>query len=499
MSQIKKTKSVKQITFISVVALILGHSMLNTYIPNEIANLLGLIMVSFYIYDKTLRKNDLFSFVMVIYFCSTFPYLMARGGGFNMVSFVCVGLYLSLYKKFPTERKNANSKFNLLVSIFIVSSIAGWIVNFKGDEIDIIYSIVTFTGIIVMLLLASKLEITPERIKLFIQINIVLIIWSTIATVNKYLHVITFNTPLMPIYGGEKERAYIEGGGLIGTSPLYGEHSLILLILFTVFIIFNKQRIGIKRSTILLAAIIAYINVFMSISRSVFMLSILGLVLIVIIQVKFSKNQIGKILKQGIAILVFASVLFYFVKATGLDYVFERMEEIEETNVEAGGISIERILDGSAFNRKRAFDIAKERYASKDNWLIGYGWGLDKNNRYAYFIDPRIERASPHSQIFAILFLFGWIGFFAYWGIIALINYEALKIINNKRNEYMKRVLASFFFISFILFALNEIKAESIFMPSYFTVTMIWMGLAFSTFSSQIERNFNICQISKKL
>lgn len=481
-SNIFKTQDAKQITFVSIVALLLGHLMLNTYIPIEIVNLIGLFITSYYIYDKTLRKNDFFSFVMVIYFCSTFPYLRAKGGGFNLVSFICVGLYLSLKKRLPKEKIIKNLKYKLLIGLFVLSSILGWLGNFTGTELDIVYSVMTFLGVIAMLLSASSLEITPERIKVFIQLNIVLIIWSTIASVNKYLHISTFKTPLMPIYGLEK--SFFEGGGLIGSSPLYGEHSLILLMLFAVFLILARQKIGIKRSTILIATMIAYINVFMSISRSVFLLSIVGLILILLFQTKINKIQIGRIFQQIILVLIFAFTVFYFVKVTGLDFVFERVEEIEGKNVEAGGVTIERILDGSAFNRETAFEIAKKRYASKDSWLIGYGWGLDKNNRYAYFVNPKIPRASPHSQIFSILFLFGWIGSIAYWGIIIFIIFNARKVIYNKKNDYLKRIMACFFMISFILFTFNEIKVESVFIPSYFTVTIIWMGLAFSVFNS---------------
>ncbi len=106
------------------------------------------------------------------------------------------------------------------------------------------------------------------------------------------------------------------------------------------------------------------------------------------------------------------------VNRLGLGYVFTRLDEIQEVNKSAGGVSVDRILEGSAFNRETAFTIAKERYKSKESWFIGYGWGLTKNNRDAFFVNPKILRTSPHSQIFAILFLFGWIGLFAYYGMI---------------------------------------------------------------------------------
>lgn len=481
-SNIFKTQDAKQITIISIIALLIGHLMINLFFQNVLLNLIGLLIASLFIYHNTLEKNDLFSFVMVMYFCSTFPYLPAKGGAFNLVSFVCTGLYLLIKNKFPSEKKIKDVWFKLLLGLFILSSILGWLVNYTGKNYDFYYSFISFFGMIFLLLLASRIEITSDRIKIFLQINIVLILWSFIASINKYLHIVDFKTPMMPVYGTAGE--YFEGGGLIGSSPLYGEHSLILLMLFTVFLVFRMQRINLKRSTLLIAAMIAYVNVFMSISRSVFLLSIAGLVLVFLFQFKIDKININRTVQHLSILLIFAFSTFFLIQASGLDYVFKRMEQIQEVTKKAGGISIERILDGSAFNRAVVFEAVEKRYASKDSWLIGYGWGLPQNNREAFFVNPRIKLNSAHSQIFAMLFLFGWIGSFAYWGLLIRIIFKAFKISSSNKIEKTNRMFAYFFMISFSLFIFNEIKADSIYLPAYFSVTIIWMGLAFSVFNS---------------
>lgn len=179
--------------------------------------------------------------------------------------------------------------------------------------------------------------------------------------------------------------------------------------------------------------------------------------------------------------IIFGFTSIVLVNRLNINIVFSRLTEIEEVNKNAGGVTFRRIVKGSAFNREEAFKVAGERYRSKESWIIGYGWGLEKNNRDAFYTNPKIPRLSTHSQIFAILFLFGWIGFFSYFAMILRIIYKSYKTSVNKSLDYIIRLMAFFFLISFCLFTFNEIKVDSIYSPSYFAVTIIWMGLAFAT------------------
>jgi hypothetical protein len=473
-----KFQSAKQITILSLSALLLGHLMITTYVPNEMLNFVGLIITSTLIYRFTLSKNDFFSFVMVIYFCSTFPYLQQKGGGFNMVSFLCIAFYLFTTKKFPGELRVRDPWFKRLITLLMISSLLGWIFNYTGEGMDIVYSISTFFGIIFVLLLSGRLEITKERIKVFIQLNIVLIIYSLIASLNKFEHIITFNTPMMPVFGGESEVLY--GGGLIGSGPVYGEYGLILLILFAIMFMLNKKSINIDKSFFLSAAFIALINIFISIIRSAFLLSLVGLAMVFILQVKLHSIKLSTIFLQIALLFLLGGSVLFAVNTFKLGFVFQRVSEIGQKNKVEGNYSLDRILDGSAFNREVAFAEGFKRYASKDTWLIGYGWGIGTNNRDAYYVDPNIARGTAHSQIFAVLFILGWIGFISYYLMLFRIIYRSYKTSGNKYIAYTNRLMALFFTIAFSLFVLDEIKADSINFPSYFMVTIIWMGLAFS-------------------
>jgi hypothetical protein len=477
-------KTTKQLTFISLGALILGAIMVNTYFPNKFLNIAGLFLTSLFVYSFTLRKNDVFSFIMVIYFCSLFPYSPSYGGGFNFVAFINILFYFVSKRRMPYDYKFNDKWLNRFTFLLVLSSILGWFTNYAGSEIEIFYSIFSFFGVIFLLLVSSRIIINTERVKIFLKLNFVLIIYSTIASINKYLKIITFSTPMMPIYGSDTGEGYIEGGGIIGSSPWYGEHSMILSILFIVFLILGNKKYG-SNLMLSLGVLISFLNIFMSISRSVFILSLVGIVIIYILQFKLTSINITKQIGQITIIILLGFVTLWVVEFAGLKYVFERLDEIETKNKVAGGISIDRIVDGSAFNRETAFDEGYRRYASKDSWIIGYGWGVGNNNRIAYYVDPSIPRGTAHSQIFAVLFLLGWLGFIAYFSLYFFLIKKSFTMIGFKAKYLItNRLFAFFSMITSLLFLFNEIKVDSISLPTYFGSTIILLGLAYANLNS---------------
>jgi len=229
-----------------------------------------------------------------------------------------------------------------------------------------------------------------------------------------------------------------------------------------------------------MAFIVVYINIFMSISRSVFLLSLAGIFLVLIFQQNLRHVSLNKLTGQIVFLILVGFFVSYLINTFNIDYTIDRMENIQTQVERSGGLTIERVIDGSALNRDVAFALGAQRYASKNSWLIGYGWGTEKDNRRAFYVDPSIKRGSAHSQLFAVLFLFGWLGSIAYWGIISRLLLQSFLVLKKNNIAYLNRVLALFFFVAFCLFIVNEIKMDSISIPTYFAVTIIWMGLAFS-------------------
>lgn len=475
---------VLKITLISLGSMLLAHMMISYNLGLVI---LGGVVTSVFIFYHTLRKNEVFSFVMVIYFCSLFPFNVGRGGAFNMVTLICVLLYFLLKHKMPYEYRSQSKSFNWLVFLFLLSSILGWYANFVGTNQDFLISIISFSGIVLLILVSSHIVLNEERILLFLKLNFVLIIYSTIASANKFLKIITIRTPMMPVWGdSEIIMGNVESGGIIGISPMYGQHSMLVAMLFATFFIFGfyyKNKRFNKRP-VLAGLFIAVINVFLSISKAVFFSTIAGIGFIYIFQYKLINIKPSKQLVQLFIVLFFGFGTLLFIKHTNLDYVFKRIEIIEERTINSGGFKLAGLLDGSALNRKEAFAAAFEKYKSKDNWWIGYGWNTAKNNRSAFYVDTSIKRSSAHSQFFAVLFMFGWLGFIAFFGLHLLGIYKSFKLTGIRSTGYTNRLYALFSMIILTLLMLHGITADNISWPTYFGSTIILIGMSFSNIAS---------------
>lgn len=478
------TPAAKKLTYISLGALLLGHLMMA---GNDLLFAIGIAATSLFVFYHTLRKNDFFSFVMVMYFCSLFPYYtIGRGGVFSIVAFVCVSIYFLIKTSFPAETPLNGKILKVLLFLFIISSVTGWLTNFAGSKNDLFLSVLSFFGVVFLFIMASRTIFNSNRISLFIKINIVLITYSTIASVNKYINIIPFGTPMMPRYGHDIETlGYYESGGIIGPSPMYGQHSLLLLILFFSFYLISfYYKYPISRPKLLFGAIISFLNVFLSISKAVLLLSILCIGLIFLLQNRLVNTKMTRFAFQAILVVFFSFALFSLSNQLNIDYVFSRLEQTDRVIEETGGLSLETIIDGRAINRSTAFEQAFIKYNSKAHWWVGYGWGLPRNMRYAFYVDPSIPRGSAHSQYFAVLFLFGWLGFFAFWGVHALGVAKSFFLMGKKKANYPNRVFALASLMFFLIFFAHGVTADNIYIPSYFAATIILIGLSFANINT---------------
>jgi len=468
----------KNIITISAISLLFAHLMVNTFVPSIIINLATLLGIAYFIYAKTLLRNDLFGFLMVAYFMSAFPFLNNKGGGVNLIVFTSVLFYIFIHGKSPIL-KSYNKSFNLLLALFIVGSILGWVSNYVGDILNLTYSIASFFGIIFLIIIATSIQLTAHRISTFLRLNIVIIAYAIIAFLNMNLGIFKIGSFLLPssrvVY-----KAYVEMSGIIGVSPMFGEYNMIMSFLFFSFLLFNSKSIKLNKKHLVVVTILTISTVIASISRSVFLLLVVGMIMMVLFQFIFYPGRLKKSISQFVILsIIFLSILGV-IKYTGIGYVFERLDNYEENQGGASGLSLESIQDGSAFNREYAFSLAQEKYNSKANWLLGYGWGLEEDNKYAFYKDHTVLRSSAHTQLYAILFLFGWIGFIGYYGLLFLTIYLSYKTLNNIHLEDYSRIFAYFSLFALFFMAVNGIKADNVSFPNYFAMTMIIIGLAVS-------------------
>lgn len=465
---------------IGIISLLLGTIMQTT---NILFFVIGIFICTVYLFYKTLRRNDIFSFVMVIYFCNLFPYQGSRGGGFNYVAILNILLYIILSKRKIFEIKGKNKKLHFLITVWVISSITGWLLNFVGSKIELVLSVFSFAGVIGLLLIASHLYVDIERIVIFLKINLFISLYALIASLNSFLDIIP-GSVMLPKWAINS----IESGGVIGVSPMHGQHSLMLAIMFITFYLiglYTKNRIY-NRGFIILGVLISIINVFSSISKAVLLLLIFGIIFVAINQARIININFLKQIKQLILIILLSIIIFFIINKTGLDFVFERLRSQSERNLSSGSIaSYETIIDGSAINRSQAFGYSYEKYRSKDSWFVGYGWGLKINNRHAFYTDIETLRGTAHSQIFAVLFLFGWFGFFAFWIMHLYGIWLSLKCSSSFLYPSGRRIFALATSMMILVLILHGVTADNISIPGYFGSTMIILGLSFANLYSE--------------
>lgn len=485
------TEYTKRILFISFIALIFALS----YMLGTLSFVVILPLVVIILFNSFIRNDDHFGLLMSLYFCSHFPYMKPTGGYFNYVAFILVSMiFLFKIQNFKSYFK---MKLPLLpmcfIIIIIMSTILGWIFNFKGTMSELVLSILSFFGTISLFLFASNIKWSDRSFKIFFNLNFFITLYSFFVSLNMYLRIIPFNLPLFHQYAAEWKDDFVslgrlEAGGIIGSSPLYGEHSMVMAMFFIVLLFAKniRNRFDISFNKTLFGLLISYINIFFSISRSIFLLSILGLALVWLGSFLL---RLESIKFKGSYLIILALAFYALVHITGifrLDFVFTRLEDVEYKNID-----FETIQTGQSINRSTAFLLAQQRQRSR-NWLIGYGYGLYENNRNAWYVDPRIKRGSAHSQYYAVLFIFGWLGAIAYFAIFLylLIGLISSSIRKKWPSDYLE-VLAIFFTVSSILFLASEYTKDAISVPSYFTVTMIWAGLGYSILKRQ-SKDFQI-------
>lgn len=454
----------------------------------------GIMSSTIFIYLTTLNKNRIFDFIMVMYMVCLFPAQLNLGGLFPVVAFLCVIIHLGGQKKIG-EVRNKDRILGILVFILILSSILGWLFVSTGKGRDLLIGSLSFSGIISLFYISTRIQLTPQRIKQFIKLNVLLAIYALMASVNTIFKVIP-QLVAFPRWADEWidiARGFSAGaGGIIGMSPLNGQHNLILAILFASFYFYSfiSKKQVISKGVLVIGLAFAVVNIFSSISKAVFTALIFIIPLIYILQGKlaYGKSILQRVY-QSAAVIMISFLISVLITNLDIGFVFERYQKQMEFNERTTGVkfSIETILDGTAINRSTAFEVATTNYLRR-SWLLGYGWSTTDTQIEAYYGDNftflKRRGGSAHSQYFSTLFLFGWLGFIPFW-LIHLRNIKkSFNLLGNSLYPIENRVFALACIGMVIALILHGVTADNTYHPGYFTSTMIIIGLGFSNVNS---------------
>ena len=456
----------KNILIISFLTLLFSHICLKGYIPNILINIIGIIIISFFIFSQTHNKDQSFKLILIIFICSNFNYAPNFGGLFNIIGFAVVILYIFLNRLKLNDIIPKDKPINFLLFILILFNALGWLTKNPSAKFDIFIGAISFFGYISVFYLVSSLRISKFHIALFIKtvifINFVSLFF---ALNNRFFHVFTsLKTPLFWIEESRFESQFFTS--MIGHSELYGEFGLLSFLLITPFF-FLKHNIYknlLKQKLILSGIIVTLINLLLSFSRSAFLLLFLGLFLFFLFSLSRYRVKIYTT-KLVLIILIFIAIIF----TTDLNFILLRLSQIEFSKW-----NISAITTGEGINRGYAFSFAYDRL-NDESWNIGYGWGTKESNRIAWFVNPTIVRADYHSLYLSLPMLYGWVGSIAFVLILLVLLIRMVILIFERKNEYFLMPSIGFFLL-LCIFIINEYKISALRLSNYHMLVWIWLG-----------------------
>ncbi|CAB1060957.1 hypothetical protein D1BOALGB6SA_5724 [Olavius sp. associated proteobacterium Delta 1] len=475
----------KKIITLSIISLIIGHMSLRIYFSNYFINSFSIATILLIMYFQFVTNREVFGFILVIFICSMFRFGVSNGGLFNIIGFFIAPL-LYLSRRNNDDPKMQNNPLNFFIIIFILSNIFGWAIKNTMPTRDMIYGIISLFGMIFIFIITSKVEITKERLNLFIRVLVVISIYMFFVNINQEFNIFKTRTPLL--WGSDIQSRH--SFSTFGDSELFGEYGLLTFVFLYPLLLskLTKYDLNLNENIVTLGLIISLLHIIMSGSRSV----VLILVFILTIFSLFSHLSGTRVINKHFNIFPYAILALPLIIILNMffkyDYILSRFSKINFTKM-----NIENVITGQEINRKYAFSFALDRISS-ETWFVGYGWGTTKSNGKAWFKNPLIRklRADYHSLYLSLPMLFGWFGATSFVMIILNILYNLIKIIIKNKFNYNYIVLVTFSLILLIIsFLFNQYKINSMRWPQYFMLVWVWLGLANAVINTYKQSSSN--------
>ncbi len=423
----------------------------------------------FGLYKYGYQKSK-FVFIISILVLSCFQYGNAQGGMFNISAFLVLLISALNTNKYHIL-KNPDKFINLLVVILMIFNFTGLLLKSEIAIFDKSLGAVTFLGYIFVFNISSRFLLNSKDIRILLKILVIIVAYGVLLSINKYFNFIHFQSPL---FGGEGRYGSSNLGGTFGPSPIFGEFGLLVYVFLLPFILsdLTKENYKLNFSCLVIGIFAALSALLLAASRSTIILGIFATVLFIVL----SFFIYPKVLNRKVNFILIVIIIFIIISTIGprlnIDYVISRFELINPEQ-----ISIKTIQSGEEINRATAFKIGRE-ILSRENWIIGYGWGTLRSNRIAWFNDPGFYRSDPHSLYYSLPPLFGWVGSFVFILIFIVIIYRLVKI--TLLNSYISPLFLSWlgFAMSLVFFLINEYKITALSNPHYLMIIWIWLGLS---------------------
>ena len=476
----------RRIFFVAVAALILAHAVFftgyNIMVP--LLMIFPILPLTYFMFIK----QDLFSFILVLFICSHFSFSNDLGGIWNLMTFVLFLGYL-LFNKKKLLVKSKNKTANSLLLVLLFANFLGWILLNKIELIYRFFGIINFFSFIVIFIIVSSFTLTQERIRDWLYCAGFMAIWIMLVNLNQRNALINIQTPLLGVDPRSDVNPISAGFrlGLFGHSELNGEYGMLLFILFFPFLIsvLNSKGFNLNRKMVLVFSLSSFLIAILSSARSTVLLIVLGIVAIFlgyVFRIFKERLQIQTIFFSGVLILFGILVFTEKLKFFGADELSVKYRQSFEQKFTFSGI-----ISGENINRDATTNLAIERLTSRI-WLIGYGYGIPMSNTMALFNlsnadlnKTKVRYNDYHNFYFELPIIYGYFGGMAFLGLLIYLLFRLYKLAKQRDNQpYFFHNLSYILMVFWICFLLDQYKISMFRSPSYHMVIWFWLGFSYA-------------------
>ncbi len=464
--------------------LLVGHLAISGFFPSLAINGVGIALVTLILGRLLFIKNDVFAYVLVVFFCSQFDYANHQGGLFNLAAFLLGAGYLLLGPEVGQARRR-DAVIATLTTILLVSNYLGLLIRNPMPPFVLLLQGASFSGIILTFVIASRLYLSPSRLRVLLNVSSVMIVYNFIVSLNQHYSILKIATPLL---GLTESLLYATTNafGVFGSASSNGQYPMMMLALLVplVAVSGSREKLRIVPLYYVPVIVICGLTIILANMRAAALEAIVIMVIYTIMfsllyRRSFRNSKYINLSSAGAVVLLVTAGVWVGLQNIGSDFKAVKID------------SASSIESGDALNRAGPWKFG-EQVLADGSWWIGFGHGNDKSNLLAWGGQWRgtgrmtqdlrpgeiIGGGHFHNLYLALPTLYGWFGAIAY---VLLFVVVVVRLVGAIRRYPLGNILVATclgFAMSLMFFLLDEVKSgNAVQTINYAMVVWIWLGL----------------------
>jgi O-antigen ligase len=457
--------------------LLVGHLAIAAYFPSVAVNAVGVVVVALIIGRVLFVKNDMYSALLIIFFCSQFNFANNQGGLFNLVAFLLLAIYLAVKPGIRETTRGTDTTIMSLLIILSASNLLGLILRNPMPLFIKCLEIAAFSGFMLAFHFASSLRLTKARLRVFLIVASVMAAYNFAISMNQRYSVIQLDTPLLGLTE-DLFYATTNAFGVFGSASSSGQYTMLLLALILPLLAASASRTALKLSPISFVPVVVICGLTLILSN-MRAASLEAVLVVIIYTVMFSlrhrrhfRNSKYLNMASAALIVVLATVGVWF----NLDNIERELQQVEVQGVES-------VESGKAINRFGPWQFGMDRLA-REGFIVGYGHGTAESNQIAWGIiaTRAAGRYSTgghlHNLYLALPMMYGWSGALAYVLLHLVVFFRLLGAVRRYPFSILSNIACLGFLMSLGFFLIDEVKSgNAVQSINYPMIMWIWLGL----------------------